>query len=186
MAFSSIKLKGVMYPPRIANVVSGPQQNQSLHLAKQISSNSIPMHKDAKLLSFDGEVTRRSRNVNYWDDITFVYAGSVAHPEAILKPGTNEKVHPTQMPVGLAARCILFSTNAGDLVPDPFSGSGTTSVACIKLARRFIGIERETEYVKLPLDRWAKVRLQPSLYQTKKVYDSKNICDYPPASQLPF
>jgi len=89
----------------------------------------------------------------------------VSHPEAILKPGTNQKVHPTQMPVNLAVRCILFSTDKGDTVLDPFSGSGTTGVACIKLGRHFMGIERESEYVKLTLDRWAKVHLQPTLFQ---------------------
>ena len=103
--------------------------------------------------------------LDYWDDIPFVYAGSVSHPEAILRPGTNQKVHPTQMPINLAARCLLFSTDKGDTVLDPFSGSGTTGVACIKFGRCFIGIERESEYVKLSLDRWANVRLQRTLFQ---------------------
>jgi len=107
--------------------------------------------------------------LDYWDDIPFVYAGSVAHPEAVLIPGTNKKVHPTQMPVNLAARCILFSTDIGDTVLDPFSGSGTTGIACIKLGRSFIGIERENEYVKLTFNRWAKAHLQPTLYQMNQV-----------------
>ena len=72
------------------------------------------------------------------------------------------------MPVNLAARCILFSTDASDTVLDPFSGSGTTGVASIKLGRRFIGIERETEYLKLTLDRWANVRLQRTLFQVNQ------------------
>ncbi len=59
------------------------------------------------------------------------------------------------MPVNLAARCILFSTNEGDTVLDPFNGSGTTGTACIKLGRNFIGVERESEYVKLARIRWA-------------------------------
>jgi DNA modification methylase len=103
--------------------------------------------------------------LDYWDDIPFVYAGSIRHPEAILKPGTNAKVHPTQMPVNLVARCILFSTDIGDTILDPFSGSGTTGEACIKLGRRFIGIEREEEYIKLTHDRWTKARLQPASFQ---------------------
>jgi DNA modification methylase len=94
--------------------------------------------------------------LDYWDDIPFVYAGAITHPEAILSPGTNKKAHPTQMPLSLALRCILFSTDAGDTVLDPFSGSGTTGAACIKLDRNFIGIERESEYIKFALDRWAK------------------------------
>lgn len=102
--------------------------------------------------------------LDYWDDIPFVYAGSIAHPEAILKPGTNEKAHPAQMPVNLAARCIMFSTDEGDMVLDPFNGSGTTGEACIKLNRNFIGIEREAEYIQMAQERWSKVLLSPSLF----------------------
>ncbi len=121
----------------------------------------------------------QGRLLDYWDDIPFVRAGFVIHPEAILRPGTNAKVHPTQMPVNLATRCILFSTDTGDTVLDPFNGSGTTGVACIKLNRRFIGIERESEYVKLSLDRWAKVSLQPALLQASPVSDHLDLTEHP-------
>lgn len=84
--------------------------------------------------------------LDYWDDIPFVYAGSIHHKEAILIPGTNKKVHPTQMPVALATRAILFSTNKNDMVLDPFMGSGTTAVACKYLDRHFIGFEINKKY----------------------------------------
>ena len=87
--------------------------------------------------------------LDYWDDIPFVYAGSVSHPEAILKPGTNEKAHPAQMPVNLACRAILFSTDKGDTVLDPFCGSGTTAIASIKTGRNFVGFELQPEYIEL-------------------------------------
>src|SRR5258706_5518693 len=112
--------------------------------------------------------------LDYWDDIPFVYAGSVAHPEAILRPGTNSKVHPTQMPVNLAARCILFSTIEGDTVLDPFNGSGTTGTAWINHGRRFFWIERESEYVKFHLDNLAKVQSQPALFQVNDTFDYPN------------
>ncbi len=59
-------------------------------------------------------------------------------------PNGNEKVfgkHPTQKPIALLERIILASTNEGDLVMDPFSGSSTTGVAAIRLKRRFVGVE---------------------------------------------
>ena len=93
--------------------------------------------------------------LDYWDDIPFVYAGSIAHKEAILIPNTNKKAHPCQMPEMLAGRCILFLTDQGELVCDPFLGSGTTAVAAQKTGREFIGIEREEEYVLM-----AEKRLQ--------------------------
>ncbi len=57
--------------------------------------------------------------------------------------------HPTQKPEKLIAKLILASSNPGDVVFDPFLGSGTTSVTAKKLGRHFVGIEREKEYVAL-------------------------------------
>ena len=61
--------------------------------------------------------------------------------------------HPTQKPEKLMAKLILASSNAGDLVFDPFVGSGTTAVTAKKLGRRYLGIEREKEYAALALKR---------------------------------
>ncbi len=133
---------------------------------KEFKFNTYAQRRKITQLRWGGYSTKpQGQLLDYWDDIPFVYAGSVHHPEAILVPGTNKKAHPTQMPVNLAARCIMFSTDAGDTVLDPFSGSGTTCVACMKLGRHFIGIERESEYVELSLDRWKKVSLRPVLVE---------------------
>lgn len=67
-------------------------------------------------------------------------------------PGPKEKVngrHPTQKPVALLERILLASTSPGDLVLDPFGGSGTTGVAAVRLGLSFIGIEQNPEYVEL-------------------------------------
>jgi site-specific DNA-methyltransferase (adenine-specific) len=67
-------------------------------------------------------------------------------------PGRQEKIfgkHPTQKPIALLERCILSSTHESDLILDPFSGSGTTGIACLRTNRRFIGIEIEEDYVAL-------------------------------------
>ena len=55
--------------------------------------------------------------------------------------------HPTQKPEKLIAKLVLASSNEGDVVFDPFLGSGTTAVVAKKLGRNFIGIEQEKEYV---------------------------------------
>lgn len=88
-----------------------------------------------------------------WDDITFVYAGSIHHAEAILKPQTNEKEHPCQMPEGLVRRAIMFSTNEDALILDPFMGSGTTLRAAKDLGRKAIGIEIEEKYCAIAAQR---------------------------------
>ncbi len=61
--------------------------------------------------------------------------------------------HPTQKPIALLERIILASTNVGDLVLDPFSGTFTTSYVAKKLGRQSIGIEIDEEYVKIGLRR---------------------------------
>ena len=59
-----------------------------------------------------------------------------------LKDESGRKTHPTQKPEALLTRVLLAASNAGDLVLDPFFGSGTTGVAARRLGRSFIGIER--------------------------------------------
>jgi site-specific DNA-methyltransferase (adenine-specific) len=61
--------------------------------------------------------------------------------------------HPTQKPLALMEWLVKSYTNEGDLVIDPFMGSGTTGVACAKLNRRFLGIEQKTEYFETAVER---------------------------------
>ena len=61
--------------------------------------------------------------------------------------------HPTQKPVELLKRVILSSSNEGDIILDPFNGSGTSGVVAKALGRRYIGIEREKSYLELSLKR---------------------------------
>jgi site-specific DNA-methyltransferase (adenine-specific) len=67
-------------------------------------------------------------------------------------PNGDEKCfgkHPTQKPIALSERIILASTNEGDLIMDPFSGSSTTGVAAIQTKRRFVGTELDGEFLRL-------------------------------------
>ena len=67
-------------------------------------------------------------------------------------PKNEEKAlgkHPTQKPIALVKRCILASTKEGDMVLDPFIGSGTTAIACIRLNRDFIGIDLDLSHLTL-------------------------------------
>lgn len=77
----------------------------------------------------------------------------------IVKNVSKEKTaHPCPVPIALMERLILLLTEEGDLVVDPFSGSGTTALACIKLNRRFIGIEKSFKYYKLANNRIEEAR----------------------------
>lgn len=81
---------------------------------------------------------------NFWDDISIPYWSM---PE--------NTAHPTQKPEKLLAKLILASSNPGDVILDPFLGSGSTSVTAKKLGRHYIGIEQNEQYCI-----WAEKRLE--------------------------
>lgn len=71
---------------------------------------------------------------------------------SIATPPPSEKrhgKHPTQKPMDLLDRVVLASTNPGDLILDPFSGSGTTGLAAVRNQRRYIGIEKDPKFIEL-------------------------------------
>lgn len=61
--------------------------------------------------------------------------------------------HPTQKPIALLEKIILASTDENDLVLDPFNGSGTTGIVANRLKRKYIGIDKEKEYLDLTIRR---------------------------------
>jgi len=74
-----------------------------------------------------------------------------------LKDENGDKVHPTQKPEALLARVLLSSTKPGDVVLDPFFGSGTTGAVAKRLGRHFVGIEREQSYIDAAQERIAQI-----------------------------
>ncbi|WP_083469259.1 site-specific DNA-methyltransferase [Methylobacterium variabile] len=77
--------------------------------------------------------------------------------EERLKGEHGRKLHPTQKPEALLARTILSSSNPGDVVLDPFFGTGTTGAVARRLGRHFIGIEQEPAYAAAARERIAAV-----------------------------
>ncbi|MFH1158242.1 MAG: site-specific DNA-methyltransferase [Pseudomonadota bacterium] len=75
-----------------------------------------------------------------------------------LKKGDGQKAHPTQKPEALLHRVILSSTEVGDVILDPFFGTGTTGAVAKKLGRDFIGIEKEREYIAFAKERIAGIK----------------------------
>ncbi|MCV3766439.1 site-specific DNA-methyltransferase [Rhizobium sp. TRM95796] len=75
-----------------------------------------------------------------------------------LKGDDGKKVHPTQKPEALLARVIMASSKPGDVILDPFFGSGTTGAVAKRLGRNFVGIEREQDYIDAASARIAAVQ----------------------------
>ena len=113
--------------------------------AKSRGSRRYTFNYDAMKMAND-DVQMRS-------DWTF----ALATGEERIKDEHGAKGHPTQKPEALLSRVILASTRPGDLILDPFFGSGTTGAAAKRLGRRYIGIERDTGYAALAEARIAKV-----------------------------
>lgn len=71
---------------------------------------------------------------------------------SIMAPRKKEKLHgrhPTQKPMELLRRVVLAASNEGDLILDPFNGSGTTGLAALESQRRYVGIDASQEYLQL-------------------------------------
>lgn len=71
-------------------------------------------------------------------------------------PVGRSKIHPTEKPVSLMERLIKASTNENDTVLDFTMSSGTTGVACVNTAHKFIGIEMDASYFEIAKDRILK------------------------------
>lgn len=89
---------------------------------------------------------------NFWDDISVPFWSMPENTD-----------HPTQKPEKLMAKLILASSRPGDIIFDPFLGSGTTSVVAKKLGRNFCGIEIEEEYCMLAERRLELADITPDI-----------------------
>jgi modification methylase len=86
-----------------------------------------------------------------------------------LKDEGGRKAHPTQKPEALLYRILIASSKPGDIVLDPFFGTGTTGAVAKRLGRRFIGIERDCDYARAAEERIARVTpLSPSALEMQR------------------
>ncbi len=108
------------------------------------------------------------KNGNFPEDKLKLPGKQMRSVWSIPTPTPSEKEfgkHPTQKPLALLRRVLLASTREGDIVLDPFNGSGTTGIACKMIGgRKYIGIDNEREYIEQTVRRYSA--LQPSLHLT--------------------
>ncbi|MDR1785017.1 MAG: site-specific DNA-methyltransferase [Spirochaetaceae bacterium] len=101
---------------------------------------------DCKKYTFNYEVMKR---YNGGKQMTSVWRIKLCTGEERLKGNDGKRAHSTQKPEELLKRVILSSSRQGDIILDPFFGTGTTGAVAKKLNRRYIGIEKERDYVTL-------------------------------------
>ena len=97
-------------------------------------------------------------------------------PQDVIKaPRTDNNNHPTEKPVGLMESVVKWTDGT---VFDPFMGSGTTGVSCVKLGRKFIGIELEEKYFDIACKRIEEAYKQPDLFiEPPKQYKQGDLLD---------
>ena len=95
-----------------------------------------------------------------------------------LKDKAGKKIHPTQKPENLLSRVILATTKPGDVILDPFFGTGTTGAVAKRLGRHYIGIEQDTTYAEN-----AKKRVSTIKPFDQSIVDLTGKCDLP---RIPF
>jgi len=114
------------------------------------------------------------RKVNYLSACEFLWVGSKGEKSWTFNFGYQKEMHnfyetsnkscygvtnhPTEKPISLIQHLIEIHSNKNDIILDPFLGSGTTTVACKALGRRFIGIEIKQEYIDMSYKRIARVQ----------------------------
>ena len=103
--------------------------------------------------------SEKSKHVFNYDFCRLMNAGKqMKSVWTLAAPKREEKLfgkHPTQKPVALVERCILAATHEGDLVFDPFNGSGTTGIACLRTKRHYLGAELDCKYAGTSAERFA-------------------------------
>jgi DNA modification methylase len=93
----------------------------------------------------------------------------------------GEKAHTTQKPEALLYRVILATSNPGDLVLDPFFGTGTTGAVAKRLGRHFVGIEREAAYIAVARERIESIAAPPHDNEVCGLFETKRT-----APRIPF
>lgn len=110
--------------------------------------------------------------LNGGKQMTSVWDIPISSGNERIKTEDGEKLHPTQKPEKLLYNIILSSSKEGDLVLDPFMGSGTTGAIAKRLGRNFFGIERDETYREYALKRIEKEKYEPDDF-TKAMFDQK-------------
>ncbi len=135
---------------KILNDISWEKPNPPPNLSCRYFTHST------ETIIWAGKNTRCRHTFNY--ELVKQLAGGTQMKTVwrIPAPAKEEKLfgkHPTQKPLKLLERIIIASTTEGNLIFDPFLGSGTTAVAALKLKRKFVGCELEESFVELAIKR---------------------------------
>lgn len=135
----------------------------------------LPGFKYERVLVWHKPMSRSNQRAGatwHWEPVFWYRAGKAKLVECvsdvitvnppIFRSHPENVNHPTQKPLGIVKELVRLS--GSETILDPFMGSGTTGVACVKLGRKFIGIEIEKKYFDIAVERIRKAYDQPDLF----------------------
>lgn len=122
-----------------------------------LKPNPVPIFNNHYLIDKEYIVYIRETGATFNTNLGYNnYFTYYKHP---IGGGSKDTNHPTKKPIGLIKRFIMVSSNEGDLILDPFAGSGTTLIACNDLNRRCIGIEINSKYCDIAIKRLSQLTM---------------------------
>ena len=125
------------------------ENNFNFDILVWVKNNPIPAYNNKYLSDLEYCLFIRDKNCHWTSGL-----GYGKYKKAMIDNVANNTVgHPTQKHLWMVKKMIEVSTKKGDLVFDPFMGSGTTILACKELKRNYIGIELETKYFEMAQSR---------------------------------
>ena len=156
-----ITLKELNYKP--LNIITWRKTNPMPNITKRMltySTEFIVWFSKSKKWTFNYQ---KMKKYNFGKQLRDVWDFPSCQGEERIKGGDGRAAHPTQKPLKLFERLIEMTTNEGDIVLDPFMGSGTTAVACEKIKRKWIGFENNKYYIEISDKRLKELKFQSKL-----------------------
>jgi site-specific DNA-methyltransferase (adenine-specific) len=145
---------------QIGLYLQGKHGFQVRHIGTYVKSNPAPQARKVKWQNGCENFLVATKNTGSGHHFNY---GLGQSPDYFMRSVNYKHEHPTQKPLDLIEWIVKYWSFEDDTVADPFAGSGTTAVACIKTGRNFIGFEIEPEYVAIAERRIAEAQAQATL-----------------------
>jgi site-specific DNA-methyltransferase (adenine-specific) len=139
---------------RASNFLDARRKPMRIHESALVFGSSLPAYYPQMTAGDPYTTTTGSKTTNYgkFNNVTIVNTGE-RYPLTVIEFANETGMHPTQKPVALFEYLIKTYTQEGDVVLDPYMGSGTTAVAAMRTGRQFVGSEMDATYHALATKR---------------------------------
>jgi len=150
--------------PSVVAFCSDQQLSYAFAILKGRSGRTLAWRKSNPTVVNGQYLFQPSLELAVYSKAPAAWFGGRCVPSVWDGPSPGDKQHPTQKPEGLMRWCVVNTVKPGSVCLDPFMGSGTTGVACVKEGRSFVGIEQDETYFDIACKRIEDAQRQGSLF----------------------